>query len=83
MHISLRSKRRSKKLGPVIGYKINGLVYAPSDVIIIHAERPRWVRNIIHWLRSWLHIHRKSMLVVLLVIVLCILSAVITAHHPT
>lgn len=40
--------------------------------------------NQVWWyVRHWIWNHRKPILLVLLVIVLCILSAVITAHHPT
>jgi hypothetical protein len=77
--MSRRSKRR-----PVIGYKINGLIHAPSEVIIVYGPPPHGVLNNVWWfLRHWTHNHRKGILIVLLVIGLCILSSVITAHFPT
>jgi Kef-type K+ transport system membrane component KefB len=82
MSISRRSKRRSK-LGPVVGYSINGLVHAPEDVTIIYGKKHQPVRKTLWYVWQWIRLHRKGLLLILLVIALCILSAVITAHHPT
>ena len=68
----------------VIGYKINGLIYPPSEIIILYAPKPPGVIKGIAWyLRRWARVHRKGLLVILLVIAACVLSAVITAHYPT
>lgn len=41
------------------------------------------IKGLVWFLGKWIRLHRKGLLVVLLVIVACILSAVITAHYPT
>ena len=82
MRISPRSRRRSKP-GPVVGYRINSLVYSPDDVTIIYGPRRRPVRSTLQWARHHVRANRKFYLICLLIIVLCALSAWFTAQHPT
>jgi hypothetical protein len=41
------------------------------------------IKGLAWFLCRWARVHRKGLLIVLLVLGLCILSAVITAHHVT
>ena len=83
MRIFRRSTRRSRKHGPVIGYSINGLVHAPADVTIIYGEQRRPVRKTLWYIWRWIRLHRKGLLLILLIIALCCATAVITARFPT
>lgn len=84
MRISRRSRSKSKrKLGRVIGYQINGLVHHPNDVTILYGKPRQPVRRALWHVWKWIRLHRKGLLIILLIIVLCTLTAIITAHHPT